>query len=206
MDRQRPGPNGATDCSPGDLVRSGHLVALRRHVPANRAAFQRWYADAEIARLLRHDQEPLTAIQSRGYFDTVILPLSVRGRCWAIHEVAGDRLVGTTALTDVVEPTGSALFRIVIGEKDRWGRGYGTEATRLVAEEAFAAQGLAQIRLEVFRHNERAIAAYRRVGFRVVGEHTEWVGHPRFALHVVEMTLDRRDFLATALGDAPPVR
>jgi RimJ/RimL family protein N-acetyltransferase len=206
VDRQLPGPDGEVGAPLGQLVRAGRLVALRRHVPANRAAFQRWYADAEIARLLRHDQEPLTAIQSRGYFDTIILPLSARGLCWAIHEVAGDRLVGTTALTDVVEATGSALFRIVIGEKDRWGRGYGTEATRLVAEEAFTALGLAQIRLEVFRHNERAIAAYRRVGFRVVGEHTEWVGHPRFELHVVEMTLDREDLLAVVPQGRPPIR
>ncbi|CAA9555812.1 MAG: hypothetical protein AVDCRST_MAG49-2908 [uncultured Thermomicrobiales bacterium] len=190
-----PGPDGAAPVpSPvGELVRAGRRVALRRHVPANRAAFQRWYADPEIARLLRHDQEPLTSIQSRGYFDTIILPLSARGLCWAIHEVADDGLVGTTALTDIVAESGSALFRIVIGEKDRWGRGFGTEATRLVADEAFSRLSLRQIRLEVFRHNERALAAYRRVGFRVVGEHTELVGRQRFELHVVEMTLDRPD-------------
>jgi len=179
----------------GALVREGRLVRLRAHVPANRARFQRWYADPEIARLLRHDQEPLTAIQSRGYFDTIILPLSARGLCYAIHEAASDRLIGTTALTDLNARTGSALFRIVIGEKECWGHGNGTEATRLVAEEAFFRHGLRQVQLEVFRHNERALAAYRRVGFHVTGEHVEYVGRQRHILNVVEMALDRDDFL-----------
>ncbi|MGH2616188.1 MAG: GNAT family N-acetyltransferase, partial [Thermomicrobiales bacterium] len=138
----------------GDLVRKGRLVSLRSHVPANRDAFQRWYADPEIAEMLRHDLEPLTLIQSRGYFDTFILPSSARGTCFAIHERKTKRLIGTTALTDrtSVRNGVSALFRIVIGEKDVWGQGYGTEATRLVAEEAFDALGLSEVRLEVFQH------------------------------------------------------
>lgn len=176
-------------------MREGELVRLRAHVVANRPAFQRWYADDEIARLLRHDQRPLNAIQSRSYFDTIIMPLSARGMCYAIHEAATDRLIGTTALTDVEGADfRSALFRIVIGEKDRWGLGYGSEATRLVVEEAFLAHGLDRVRLEVFQHNARAIAAYRRVGFRETGSHVELVGRERFELHVIEMALDREDY------------
>src|SRR5829696_5870428 len=188
----------------GDLVRKGHLVALRTHVPANREAFQRWYADREIAELLRHDLEPLTPIQSRGYFETFILPSSARGTCFAIHERKSKRLIGTTALTDRtrIRDGVSALFRIVIGEKDVWGRGYGTEATRLMAEEAFENMGLSEIRLEVFNHNQRAIAAYSRVGFEVSGEHVEWVHHRKTELRVIEMRLSRDRFLTSREGDA----
>jgi RimJ/RimL family protein N-acetyltransferase len=176
-------------------IRSGRLVTLRRHVPENRAAFQRWYADEEIARLLRHDQRPLNEIQSRGYFGTIILPMSAHGTCYAIHERSTDRLIGSTALTDfvgVLRP--SALFRIVIGEKDCWGKGYGTEATRLVVEEAFDRHLCGEVRLEVFRHNQRAIAAYERVGFRRTGSHVEWVGRERFELHVIEMAISPDEY------------
>ncbi len=179
----------------GELVRAGTLVHLRAHIPANRAAFQRWYADEEIANLLRHDLRPLNAVQSRGYFDTIILPLSAVGTCWAIHEAATGRLIGSTALTDFIGgDRRSTLFRLVIGEKDCWGRGYGTEATRLAVEEAFARHGCTEVRLEVFRHNNRAIGAYRRVGFQVTGEHIEYVGRDRYELHVVEMTLARAEY------------
>ena len=181
----------------GVLVRNGRLVSLRTHVPANREAFQRWYADREIAELLRHDLEPLTPTQSRGYFDTFILPSSARGTCFAIHERKSKRFIGTTALTDRMRKRDgvSALFRIVIGEKDVWGRGYGTEATRLMAEEAFESMGLSEIRLEVFNHNLRAIAAYSKVGFIVSGEHVEWVAHRKTELRVIEMRLARDAFL-----------
>jgi RimJ/RimL family protein N-acetyltransferase len=180
----------------GVLVRNGRLVSLRTHVPANREAFQRWYADREIAELLRHDLEPLTPTQSRGYFETFILPSSARGTCFAIHERKSKRLIGTTALTDRmrIRDGVSALFRIVIGEKDAWGQGYGTEATRLMAEEAFGNMGLSEIRLEVFNHNSRAIAAYSKVGFVVSGEHVEWVAHRKTELRVIEMRLARDAF------------
>lgn len=194
-----PGVEGS-DPERGELVRRGVLVELRRHVPANREAFQRWYADPEIAALLRHDQEPLTDFQSKGYFDTFILPLSARGWCYAIHERDDARLLGTTALTDVTNrPAGrSALFRIVIGEKDVWGRGFGTEATRLAVDEAFDRHGLDEVRLEVFSHNPRAIAAYARVGFVRTGEHVEWVTRRRLELRVVEMALSRDAYEAAA--------
>jgi RimJ/RimL family protein N-acetyltransferase len=188
----------------GILVRRGRLVSLRTHVPANRVAFQRWYADREIAELLRHDLEPLTPTQSRGYFETFILPSSARGTCFAIHERKSKRLVGTTALTDRISGRNgaSALFRIVIGEKDVWGQGFGTEATRLVAEEAFHSMGLSEVRLEVFNHNLRALAAYSRVGFEVTGEHVEWVSRRKTELRVIEMRLSREAFLTRRDGDA----
>jgi RimJ/RimL family protein N-acetyltransferase len=173
----------------GHLVRKGRLVSLRTHVPANREAFQRWYADPEIAGLLRHDLEPLTLAQSKSYFDTFILPASARGLCFAIHERKTGRLLGTTALTDREKRKNgeSALFRIVIGEKDTWNKGYGTEATRLVMQEAFGTLGLSEVRLEVFYHNDRAIAAYQKVGFTTTGEHVEWVSRRKTELRVIEM-------------------
>lgn len=190
----------------GDLVRDGVLVCLRTHVPENRPAFQRWYADDEIARMLRHDQRPLSEAQSRSYFDTLILPTSARGTCFAIHEAGTDRLIGTTALTDFEGMSRrSAYFRIVIGEKDCWGHGYGTEATNLVMREAFERHGLDLVKLEVFRHNDRAARAYLRVGFEETGEHVEWVGRERWELRVIEMELTRQRYerLGVATGVEP---
>ena len=178
----------------GELVREGERVRLRRHVPDNRAAFQRWYADPEIAYLLRHDLTPLSARQSRGYFDTIILPMSLQGNCYAIHTLDTDTLIGTTALTDADPGSpNAALFRIVIGEKWAWDRGYGSDATRLVVAEAFETMGLEEVRLEVFRHNPRAIAAYRKVGFERTGAHTEFIPPEGTPLHVVEMSIRKSD-------------
>ena len=176
----------------GRIVRAGRLVDLRVHIPDGRAAFQRWYADPEIAVLLRHDQEPLSAENSRSYFDTIILPSSAHGLCFAIHDAATGLLIGTTALTDLEgNPPRRSFFRIVIGEKASWGGGRGTEATDLMMGYAFGQVGLEAVRLEVFAHNPRAIAAYARVGFERTGSHVEWVGHDKRELHVLEMALPR---------------
>ena len=91
----------------------------------------------------------------------------------AIHERATDRLVGTCAFSQLDGENGSALYHITIGEKDAWGRGYGTEATRLMLDHAFGTLGLHRIALFVFEFNERAIRAYRRCGFVVEGRARE---------------------------------
>jgi RimJ/RimL family protein N-acetyltransferase len=199
-EHHEPGPDVV-----GELVREGDRIRLRRHVVQNREAFQRWYADPEIARLLRHDQRPLNELQSRSYFDTLIMPSSARGTCFAIHEIATDRLIGTTALTDFEGSAHrTAYFRIVIGEKDSWGLGYGTEATKLVMAEAFESQNLDAVKLEVFTHNERAERAYLRVGFVQTGQHIEWVGREKWELHVLEMKLERERFYAFLSNGTTP--
>lgn len=178
----------------GPLVRVGARVDLRRHTPNDREPFVGWYQDAEIAELLRHDLSPLTANQARSYFDAIILPASARGTCWAIFEHGQNRLVGSTALVDIDTVRGTSLFRLVIGEKDTWGRGYGTEATNLVLAEAFYGLALAQVHLEVFAHNPRAQRAYARVGFQRTGHHVEWVAGVRRQIDVLHMSISESDW------------
>ena len=189
--------NGQESREPGAIVREGEFVRLRRHTVDNRPAFQRWYADHDIARLLRHDLKPLTYVQSLVYFDTVILPSSARGLTFAIHDRETDELIGTTGLTDLdTRVSKSCYFRILIGESRFWGRGYGTETTRMMMHGAFDKHGLASVNLEVFDYNARAIASYERVGFVLAGEHTEWPEMGQTKLRVLEMRLSRADFEA----------
>jgi RimJ/RimL family protein N-acetyltransferase len=149
----------------------GRLVVLRRHVPENVAAFQRWYADPEVARLARYQDAPMRSDEIDRFFQ--LRALGHESLTMAIHERAGDRLVGSCAFSQVDGENGSAMFHITIGEKDAWGRGYGTEATQLMLDHAFGTLGLHRIALTVFEFNERAIRAYRRCGFLVEGRARE---------------------------------
>jgi len=143
----------------------GSLVVLRRHVPENVAAFQRWYADPEVARLARYQDAPMRSDEIDRFFQ--LRALGHESLTMAIHERDGDRLIGSCAFSQVDGENGSAMFHITIGEKDAWGRGYGTEATKLMLDHAFGTLGLHRIALTVFEFNERAIRAYRRCGFQV---------------------------------------
>src|SRR5262249_27535125 len=66
-----------------------------------------------------------------------------------------------------------ASFGILIGEKDCWGKGYGTEATRLILDYGFRQLGLHNIMLSVSSANTAAIRAYTRAGFHVIGARRE---------------------------------
>jgi RimJ/RimL family protein N-acetyltransferase len=176
------------------IVRRGHGVSIGRHLPSDRSSFMAWYQDPDIAELLRHDLAPLNAIQARGYFDSIILPSSNRGLCWAILRNHDETLIGSTALVDLDDRTGFALFRIVIGEKDDWGKGYGTETTQLVLAEAFTRFERTAVNLEVFAHNPRAHRAYLKAGFIQTGQHREWVPRASRQIDVLEMRITREQW------------
>ena len=150
---------------------AGARVVLRRHVPDNVRAFQRWYADPEIARLARYQATPMRPEEIERFFASRVVGPDAMSM--AIHERSGDRLVGTCAFSQLDGDNGSALYHITIGEKDAWGQGYGTEATRLMLDHAFGTLGLHRIALYVFEFNERAIRAYQRCGFLLEGRSRE---------------------------------
>jgi len=71
--------------------------------------------------------------------------------------------IGTVELYDL---RGSeATLGIIIGERSHWSRGYGGDAMRALLAYAFEQLGLERVRLHTFGDNERAQAAFRKVGF-----------------------------------------
>ena len=149
----------------------GSRVVLRRHVPANLAAFHRWYADPEIARLARYQATPMRSEEIERFFAARVV--GPEALAMAVHEQATDRLIGTCAFSQLDGENGSALYHITIGEPDAWGQGFGTEATQLMLDLAFGTLALHRIALYVFEFNERAIRAYRRAGFVIEGRSRE---------------------------------
>lgn len=75
--------------------------------------------------------------------------------------------LGTLELYDLTPE--EATLGILIGRKDRWGQGYGTEAVRAALAYAFGPLGLRRVKLRTFAHNLRARRAFEKAGFRQVG-------------------------------------
>jgi RimJ/RimL family protein N-acetyltransferase len=151
----------------------GNHVILRRHVADNVTAFRRWYGDPEVARLARYQDTPMREDEVNRFFQ--VRALGPDSLTMAIHERSTDRLIGTCAFSQLDGENGSAMYHITIGEKDTWGRGYGTEATQLMLDHAFGTLGLHRIALSVFEFNERAIRAYATCGFLAEGRAREAV-------------------------------
>ena len=92
------------------------------------------------------------------YKDRSDLPLAI-----VIED--GDEHIGNCGLHRIDYVNRNAEFGIMIGEADQWGKGYAPEAARLIVDYGFKQLGMHRIFLHVYSHNERAIKAYRKVGF-----------------------------------------
>ena len=112
---------------------------------------------------------------------------------FAIYERTTMRPIGTAGLMSIDYLHRTAELRMGIGEHDCWGKGYGTEATRLLLDYAFNALALHNVMLRVFSYNQRAIRAYLRAGFREIGRRRQ---AQRIGSRVYDVVL--MDCLATA--------
>ncbi len=110
---------------------------------------------------------------------------------FTVYERVKMRPIGIAGLSGIDHANRTAEFGIMIGDKESWGQGYGTEVTRLMLDYGFTCLGLHNINLWVNAANERGIRAYRRAGFRMAGR---WRQGQRLG---GRPTIDPMDCLAT---------
>jgi len=83
-------------------------------------------------------------------------------------------IIGSMVLkNDENLPSRSATFGIIIGDRGYLDRGFGTEASILFLDYAFAVLGYHKINLDYFEYNARAQAVYEKLGFVVEGRRRE---------------------------------
>ncbi|WP_426273201.1 GNAT family N-acetyltransferase [Exiguobacterium sp. R-17] len=86
---------------------------------------------------------------------------------FAICLTSGE-MIGECSILDIDLDSGIAGFRISLRTLPWTGQGYGSEAIACIFQFCFEELRLHHLELEVFSHNERAIAAYKKVGFDIV--------------------------------------
>ncbi len=148
------------------LTISGERVALGPLRSDLIARYQAWMNDFAVTRTLGMPLRPMTREAESSWYDRASTGEEVM---FTIYERATMRPIGNTGLHDIDHRHATATFGILIGEKDCWGKGFGTETARLMLDYGFTALGLHSIMLQVFSYNERGIRAYSRAGFREVG-------------------------------------
>ena len=131
--------------------------------------YLKWMNDFEVTRSLGAPTRPLTWEAEEAWYQRNSTDQSGESVGFTVYERTGMRPIGTTSLNRIDPANRTAEFGIVIGEKDCWGKGYGTEATRLMLDYGFTVLGLHHIMLRVYAFNVRAIRAYARAGFQIAG-------------------------------------
>ena len=147
-------------------VLTGRSVRLRPLVASD--------ADAMFAAL--EDAETMRLTGTRGAFTLN----QVRAWCAGL-EAAEDRIdlaivsrgdggyLGEVVLNEIEPLDRRASFRIALAAIRHAGRGYGSEAARLLLGYAFDVLRLHRVELEVYAFNPRAIHVYEKLGFRREG-------------------------------------
>lgn len=82
-----------------------------------------------------------------------------------ICEKDTNRPVGSVYLRDIDPVHNKAEYGIFIGEKDATGKGYGTQAAKLMLAYAFHTLGLHKLMLRVLADNLQARRSYEKAGF-----------------------------------------
>jgi len=145
----------------------GERVTLRPLAVTDAAVLAPWMNDAVVTEFMFTGQRPVTIEQ---------VAESIRAQTAdAAHAVflVGDRstgvLIGTAGLYDIHPTARKAEFRVLLGAREFWNKGYGTEITELLTFYGFDRLNLNKVWLGVTDDNLRGLRAYQKAGYREEG-------------------------------------
>ena len=131
--------------------------------------YTKWMNDVEVVGHLGNYHQMISLSNEK----TALEGMIKEGQNYAIVLLDGDILIGGVSLNEINHIYRTATVGIFFGESEHRGRGFGTEAMRLIVEYGFQTLNLHNIMLTVHSDNERAIASYKKVGFTEFGRRRE---------------------------------
>jgi RimJ/RimL family protein N-acetyltransferase len=142
----------------------GEKVRLTAFSEEDFSVIEKWYGDSGF---LRHydfmPAVPRTSGQIKGFIES---SSNASDQCvFAIRENVGGALIGICGFESIVWNNGSAKLYIGLGDSEHRGRGFASEALRLLVDFGFVELNLHCIQLNVISYNSAAINLYEKVGF-----------------------------------------
>jgi RimJ/RimL family protein N-acetyltransferase len=144
----------------------GNKIYLRPLEKEDAKIFLPWFNDPQVTRYVVA-YRPINLRAEEEFIDKALQ--DEHGLGLGIVIKGTDQLIGGTGLHHIDFRNRHASFGLTIGAKEEWGKGYGTEATRLMVQYAFETLNLNRVWLHVLEFNERGIRAYEKVGFQREG-------------------------------------
>lgn len=86
-----------------------------------------------------------------------------------VIETLDGELLGLISYKNVNRQVHSVMLGIFLGEKEYWGKGYGTEGLRVFLRYLFEQWNCHRVELETWMGNVRAIRSYEKCGFQIEG-------------------------------------
>ena len=152
----------------------GKRVRLRRIEREDLPRFAEWMNDPELRAHLAQVY-PLSQSQEQQWFEATLRlepalqPFAIEARLATRRKGFDWTLVGTIGFHNLDWRNRTAELGMFLGPREVWGKGYGTEALRVLAAFAFGELNLNRLWLRVYEDNARARRSYEKVGFRLEG-------------------------------------
>jgi RimJ/RimL family protein N-acetyltransferase len=182
----------------------GELVRLTMEEPeAEAKAEVRWQRDSEFVRLA--DNDPIRLSSEKRIRDHFVERRLEKGfgperYPFSVRTLADDRLIGFFGLwVDLIHSV--AWVGIGIGERDFWGRGYGTDMMKVCLRYAFSELGVHRVSLGLHEYNPRALRSYEKAGFRMEGRTRKDVLREGRRTDTLWMGILREEWLALQNGE-----
>ncbi len=126
----------------------------------------KWSRDSEFYQLFDSDPTlPRNAKRAQEHFRERAEKDRAGDFPFLVQAPQDERLIGEGALMHAFSPHHNAWVAIGIGERELWGKGYGSDALNLLLRFAFQELNLHRVNLGTFEYNPRAIRAYEKIGF-----------------------------------------
>ena len=144
----------------------GKKIKLRALEKNDLEKWVRWLNDAEVTKFTTIIY-PFSMEEEEEWYRKTTADQNIKN---FIIETLKGKAIGGISLNKINWKDRNAELGIVIGEKDFWNKGYGTDAVRTLLDFTFSEMNLHRIYLRVFAYNKRALRAYEKCGFKVEGE------------------------------------
>jgi diamine N-acetyltransferase len=147
----------------------GDRLRLRKLERVDLPQFVEWLNDPEVRAGLGAYLPLSQAEEDRWYEKTLDRPSEEHVLVVEVREEDSWQMIGSTSFFDIDWRNRKAEFGILIGDKNYWNRGFGTEITRLMLKHGFETLNLNRIYLKVYTTNPRARRAYEKAGYTLEG-------------------------------------
>jgi len=147
-------------------------VRLRKRGLADALDSYVWQTDPELVQL---DAIPILTTTFARYLSDYLSEIRYPSpnKCvFAIETLAGKH-IGTCSYYNINETKGEVELGIMIGNRDCWGKGYGTDAVTTLLDNIYRATNLNRIYLKTIDSNHRAQRCFKKCGFTPCGHLTE---------------------------------
>jgi RimJ/RimL family protein N-acetyltransferase len=142
----------------------GKKVRLRAPQRTDIPLFVKWFNDPEATQYLLRGP-PMGMEEEERWYDEMV---NREGKVFCI-ETLGGKLIGNIGIINIDWHNRKADIGILIGEKDYWSQGYGTDAITLLLGFMFDEMNLERVWLFCDAENRRAQRCYENCGFRQEG-------------------------------------